>query len=445
MRYRRVGLAVAVWSSPYFGVGAERAPYDATSVIRRLIGPDAVQAAEQIQTALSHLKRDSRRRGPELLDLLVLRAREQETAQALDVAALSPPGDGAAVDTPPVVALDAVFARWCWGFATATYGFAYLKALGLLGGVVPASMEEARKLDTLAFRERCGAEAKLVHFHRGPAMGTVKSPCYLVAYSESRNAVVLAVRGTADPGDAITDLACVADSYDGLKYHSGILAAAFAVLNDASEAILAVVDEARPSKLVVTGHSLGGGVALCIALLLDRAADDAAESIEGASNGSAWTGDRGDYAGDKDGAVLLLARRLAAAGMTVETVAFSPPPVACDADGSHLDVAQCCSISVGDDVVPYLSLHSVKKLQKQLDRVDAEMTPADRLKLVAASAAQRSGVLRTGVLRTFAEASQLAGLLPFPEKAAPPPPPAQDDDEGANGDECVSSLCRTLD
>ncbi|KAF4651724.1 hypothetical protein FOZ61_010254 [Perkinsus olseni] len=91
--------------------------------------------------------------------------------------------------------------------------------------------------------------------------------------------VVLAIRGTATLADAITDMLCDdveihtgeddGDNADALRVHRGINAGAAWVAKSAMPYIREGLSRGGSSgRLLVTGHSLGGGVALIAGLLM---------------------------------------------------------------------------------------------------------------------------------------------------------------------------------
>lgn len=103
-------------------------------------------------------------------------------------------------------------------------------------------------------------------------------PRFIVALRND-GTVVLAIRGTATLADAITDMLCddvnVVHSNDhdtgsnSLRVHRGINAGAVWVVQNAMPYIRkALSSGASNGRLLITGHSLGGGVALVAGILI---------------------------------------------------------------------------------------------------------------------------------------------------------------------------------
>eukprot|EP00629_Pelagomonadales_sp_RCC1024_P006002 CAMPEP_0119289976 /NCGR_PEP_ID=MMETSP1329-20130426/39955_1 /TAXON_ID=114041 /ORGANISM="Genus nov. species nov., Strain RCC1024" /LENGTH=459 /DNA_ID=CAMNT_0007290791 /DNA_START=139 /DNA_END=1515 /DNA_ORIENTATION=- len=339
------------------------------SAARRFAPAEAVAACEQIGATLEKLNRDRpARRAPPILDLLLLRALDaNETA-------LEQQDEREHVDVP-----DPKFARRCWRHASAAYGYPMLKGLGLLPGVAPATLNDLAALDRLCVEARVDADVEVVEcsFRTNPlgAEGFA-TPAYFVTAEPGR--AVLAIRGTADVGDALTDLVCEAAPFRGGSAHGGILKAAEAVLRDAERSLVVALGRAGPgSELVITGHSMGGGAALLAALSLDG------ESALGA--------------------------RLRRRGHRVRAVAFGPPPVVSPdvPEGSALLESYC----VGDDVVPTASLASVEELLRALDALDATLEVRERMDLIgghAAASAKAKMLGATGLFPWRAEAARRA-------------------------------------
>ncbi|KAJ3340528.1 hypothetical protein HDU83_007021 [Entophlyctis luteolus] len=98
-----------------------------------------------------------------------------------------------------------------------------------------------------------------------PAMDTV---VHYVAIDRTAKVVVVALRGTLALNDVLTDLKFDYASFMGHKVHSGMLRSAAMLYRKGSplrETVRVALEENPTFGLVLTGHSLGGGVAVLLA------------------------------------------------------------------------------------------------------------------------------------------------------------------------------------
>ena len=89
-------------------------------------------------------------------------------------------------------------------------------------------------------------------------------PKFILFIEHDMKCIVLAIRGTYCPKDVVMDMICDETPYLNGFAHMGILSGAQKVLTKADECLSSVLKEHPNYGLVVTGHSLGAGVAECL-------------------------------------------------------------------------------------------------------------------------------------------------------------------------------------
>jgi hypothetical protein len=102
----------------------------------------------------------------------------------------------------------------------------------------------------------------------------VDKPAHLLVADHTRREIVLVVRGTISEADVVTDVAAVSSPFlDGYS-HSAMARAATSLLcllvdeGPHAMALCRVMDSHPGYRFVITGHSLGGGVATLLHVLL---------------------------------------------------------------------------------------------------------------------------------------------------------------------------------
>lgn len=200
-------------------------------------------------------------------DLLVLR-RAYLAAVAQGAAGGLWPGTGEEAGSADLEEL-AHFAK----FATAAYGAVFLAAMSPRGrGTLRSLLWQlgtARLRDLATIRRHCGLEpSDLVHFQEG-GPGAFR-PAWFLAWDQEREAAVLTVRGTANVDEALTDCVCDVAPFEGGFAHRGFLESAVALREQVDGPLQQLIQERRPRRLVVCGHSLGGACAVLLAVSLHR-------------------------------------------------------------------------------------------------------------------------------------------------------------------------------
>ena len=163
-------------------------------------------------------------------------------------------------------------ARHYLDFAMATYGFFLLSISGLLHPHYNMLVHGAGSLDVamqfLGLREGHILTANL----DGEA---IHVPRHFVALDEAHGAIVVAIRGTNSISDIITDLLCGNEPFAGGYAHGGMKTAAEALWLSLQPTLEHAMKQYRDYSIVVTGHSLGAGVAILLTkiLLMNRYSD----------------------------------------------------------------------------------------------------------------------------------------------------------------------------
>jgi len=182
-------------------------------------------------------------------------------------------------------------------------------------------------------------------------------PNHYLVVDHAHRAVVLSICGTSNTADLLTDLMASTVPFLSYKYvaHEGIAASARNVLLRIEADLRAALAEHPTYKLVLTGHSLGGGTAILATylLLVDPTF-------------ATWVPDR-----------------------LVECYAFAPPPVLSTAhvpEARGADGREAIRIFVyKDDWICALSYASAYRLAQQLARIERlPLTRAQRLTIAVA-------------------------------------------------------------
>ena len=208
-----------------------------------------------------------------------------------------------------------------------------------------------------------------------PAAGLLR-PAYVLLEDAATMQLVVVVRGTSGFRDAVTALTTKAatkakertrtektkkrseepeSESEEEEVHEGLAAAAEALAAEVGPPLalaLAAAAKGGPAgvwKVVLTGHSAGGGVAALLALRLrEEARGIAAAAVTGAD--------------DDDAAAAVTAAEEALASATA--IAFACPPLASLALARSLNPF-VTTVLCGADVVPTLSEHSLDRLRAQ--------------------------------------------------------------------------------
>lgn len=191
-------------------------------------------------------------------------------------------------------------------------------------------------------------------------------PCHYVAIDDAARCIVLSVRGSLEVGDLLSDLSAhpmeVYLAGEQGWVHQGILAAA-TYIHCTTRAALCEASRRRPGwPLLLTGHSLGGGVASLLATLLKEE-----EGLEGP----------------------------AGFGGSIRAITVGPAAVMSES------LAKACesttvSLILGSDVVPHLSYASVENLLLEMSKCSPVRRVAEGISKKVGEALEKGGRLFGG-------------------------------------------------
>eukprot|EP00536_Pseudo-nitzschia_multiseries_P006093 jgi/Psemu1/303843/fgenesh1_kg.125_\ len=156
---------------------------------------------------------------------------------------------------------------------------------------------------------------------------------FFVAVDHANKAVVLSIRGTLTVREIMIDVAAFSRPFCGGEAHSQMANHAEKVWDQAKDLILELLLQNADYELIVTGHSLGGGAACLLNIMLH-------ENNRELVNGRA-----------------------------IRCYAYAAPPVF--AGDIAEDARNACTNYIHDeDVVPFLSVDSVRRIFAALHAVD---------------------------------------------------------------------------
>lgn len=156
---------------------------------------------------------------------------------------------------------------------------------------------------------------------------------FFIAVDHAKKAVVLSIRGTLTVKEILIDIAGFARPFCGGEAHSEMANTAEKIWEEAMETVTKLLGESPTYELVLAGHSLGAGAAALLNILLHQN------------------------------------NRERVGGRAVRCFAFAPPPVFA---GTVSDAAgkACTSYIHDSDVVPFLSVDSVRRVFAALHAVE---------------------------------------------------------------------------
>ncbi|KAI9760939.1 MAG: hypothetical protein M4579_001315 [Chaenotheca gracillima] len=266
-------------------------------------------------------------------------------------------------------------------FSLASYGSSFLKLMGL-SSAKPADVTEHKFLEhhhehhSFSSHTRLPPATILLSSFVDPQGGTNAAGetnsgvplIHFVSLDHESKAVVLTCRGTLGFEDVLADMTC---DYDDLqwndnsyKVHKGIHASARRLLDGAGGRVMttikAALEEFTDYGLVMCGHSLGGGVAALLAIMISER-DPALES--GSAFRTVTTRQSSPLRITNGEEESYSARAVSLPpGRPIHVFAYGSPASV----SPSLRIATCGLVTTvvnGQDVVPFLSLGTLHDLQ----------------------------------------------------------------------------------
>jgi len=169
---------------------------------------------------------------------------------------------------------------------------------------------------------------------------------HVVTVDHAAKAVVLAVRGTLSLSSVYIDVAGFAEDFCGGQAHAGMAHMARAVWRKAEASVKDKFFQFPEGySLVITGHSLGAGVACLITIMLDY-------------------------------------EKILPSDIPVKCMAFAPPPVFYPLEAAQQAVQQTTAYVHQYDVVPSLSCNALRRLLKAVVAYDQrELSTYERIRI----------------------------------------------------------------
>ena len=178
---------------------------------------------------------------------------------------------------------DFILPRHLYRFVIASFGWLGVTYSGKGKGLIDAMRSQADAKTVREYLKLAEGDLLKSNFESPGAF----RPVYFVAYDRDLRAVVVSIRGTLHANDALTDLVCdyIEWRVEGGYVHSGILAAAQWVFQECQEVVLEAARQKHARNIYITGHSMGGGTAILLTMLMLDALKDNEHNIQCAAFG----------------------------------------------------------------------------------------------------------------------------------------------------------------
>lgn len=101
--------------------------------------------------------------------------------------------------------------------------------------------------------------------------GKTHQPHFYLALDRAMKRIIISIRGSSSIADALTDVNAMCKEYSAHKIdgyvHEGMIASARFVFDKATKTLVSLCNEYKDYQVLLTGHSLGAGVAALLGLM----------------------------------------------------------------------------------------------------------------------------------------------------------------------------------
>lgn len=225
---------------------------------------------------------------------------------------------------------------WYMRYATAAYGESMIRAAELdVSGTFDSRLMPVTRT---RISEHIGVPEDDIVVLDVDYGGDVEHLRHIVAVDHARQTVVLAIRGTFSLGELVVDVAGFSRPFCGGEAHAEMANMTERVWQVAGPTVLKLLEENNGYELVLTGHSLGAGTASLLNIMCHQ---------------------RG---------------RALVNGRNVRCFAFACPPVFTPVEFAGPAAKHCVSVIHERDVVPFLSVDSVRHFFNCIRVVEDHLT-----------------------------------------------------------------------